>query len=73
MQSYIERRTCGFAYPSFPTSAMGLPHIDDSSVDPELHNDMEPITVENDGTDVQLRRSERIKRPAISDDYVIYL
>ena len=42
--------------PSFLTSAMGLPHIDDSSVDPELHNDMEPITVENDGTDVQLRR-----------------
>ncbi|KAH9714963.1 Integrase catalytic domain-containing protein [Citrus sinensis] len=59
--------------PSFPTSAMGLPHIDDSSVDPELHHNMEPMIVEDDGTDVPLRRSERIRRPAISDDYVVYL
>ncbi|KAH9669148.1 retrovirus-related pol polyprotein from transposon TNT 1-94-like protein [Citrus sinensis] len=59
--------------PSFPTSATGLPHIDDSSVDPELHHDMEPMIIEDDGTDVPLRRSERIRRPAISDDYVVYL
>ncbi|KAH9737203.1 Integrase catalytic domain-containing protein [Citrus sinensis] len=59
--------------PSFPTSAMGLPHIDDFSVDPELHHNMEPMIVEDDGTDVPLRRSERIRRPAISDDYVVYL
>ncbi|KAH9669477.1 Integrase catalytic domain-containing protein [Citrus sinensis] len=58
---------------SFPTSAMGLSHIDVSSVDPELHHDMEPTTVEDDVTDVQLRRSERIRRPAIPDDYVVYL
>ena len=57
--------------PSFPTSATGLPHIDDSSVDPELHHDMEHV--EDAGTDVPLRRSERIRRPAISDDYVVYL
>ncbi|KAH9657228.1 Integrase catalytic domain-containing protein [Citrus sinensis] len=59
--------------PSFPTSAMGLPHIDDSSVDPELHHDIEPMIVEDNGTDVPLRRSERIRRPTISDDYVVYL
>jgi len=59
--------------PSFPTSAMGLSHIDVSSVDPELHHDMEPMIIADDVTDVQLRRSERIRRPAISDDYVVYL
>ncbi|KAH9648506.1 Integrase catalytic domain-containing protein [Citrus sinensis] len=59
--------------PSFPTSAMRLSHIDVSSVDPELHHDMEPMTIEDDVTDVQLRRSERIRRPAIPDDYVVYL
>ncbi|KAH9657984.1 hypothetical protein KPL70_023305 [Citrus sinensis] len=59
--------------PSFPTSAMGLSHIDVSSVDPKPHHDMEPMIVEDDVTDVQLRRSERVRRPAISDDYVVYL
>ena len=59
--------------PSFLTSTMGLLHIDVSSVDPELHHDMKPMTIEDDGIDVQLRRSERIRRPTISDDYVVYL
>ncbi|KAH9678145.1 Integrase catalytic domain-containing protein [Citrus sinensis] len=59
--------------PSFPTSAMGLSHIDVSSVNPELHHDIEPMTVVDDVTDVQLRRSERIRRPVIPDDYVVYL
>ncbi|KAH9735468.1 Integrase catalytic domain-containing protein [Citrus sinensis] len=59
--------------PSFLTSAMGLSHIDVPSVDPELHHDMEPMTIEDDITNVQLRRSERIKRLAILNDYVVYL
>ena len=59
--------------PSFPTSAVGLSHIDVSSVDPEPHHDMEPMTVEDDVTDVQFKRSERVRRPAISNYYVVYL
>ncbi|KAH9781008.1 Integrase catalytic domain-containing protein [Citrus sinensis] len=59
--------------PFFSTLAMGLSHIDVSSVDPELHHDIEPMIVEDDVTDVQLRRSERIRRPAIPDDHVVYL
>ncbi|KAH9687283.1 hypothetical protein KPL70_014708 [Citrus sinensis] len=59
--------------PSFSTSEMGLSHIDVSSVDPEPHHDMEPMTLKDDVTDVQLRRSKRVRRLAIPDDYVVYL
>lgn len=41
--------------PPFLTSAMGLPRTDVSSVNHEPHHDMEPITVEDDVTDMQLR------------------
>ena len=59
--------------PSFLTFTMRLSHIDVSSVYPEPHHDMEPMIVEDDVTDVQLRRSERVRRLAIPNDYVVYL
>lgn len=58
---------------SFSISALRLPHIDVSFVNSKTHHDLEPMAVEDDVANVQLRRSERVRRPAIFYDYVVYL
>ena len=50
---------------------MRLSYIDVSSIDLEPYHDMEPMTVENDVTDVQLKRTEKVGRPAIPNNYVV--
>lgn len=32
-----------------------------------------PMAIQDDGANVQLRRFKRVRRPAISNDYVVYL
>lgn len=58
---------------SFSTSALRLLHIDVSSINSKTHHDLEPMAVDDDVADVQLRRSERVRRPVIFYDYVVYL
>ncbi|KAF2314081.1 hypothetical protein GH714_022024 [Hevea brasiliensis] len=74
----LRDETVVFPMPLLPSSVDFNPPEGNDEVQNPIDVNLEPPVVDNEGPDtvdevVPLRRSQRIRRPIISNDYMVYL